>query len=185
MLFDPSVSEMKEGEERIEHIHPNLCVVHSIHVLPAQVKSNSVPAVSVVVVVTVFCLTISAPRLPPPILSIKAKRNTIKHNGVISPRTSFTLICTFHPPSQTCPISLSHLISPPPSHPVLHCILPLRSVDDARLATRTLSILHAVCDRYPSVQYTEYYNDALNDFYMNSREVSTHTVLPLYTASTF
>jgi hypothetical protein len=78
MLFDPSVSEMKEGEERIGHIHPNLCVVHSIHVLPAQVKSNSVPAVSVVVVVTVFCLTISAPRLPPPILSIKSKA---QHNN--------------------------------------------------------------------------------------------------------
>ena len=63
-----------------------------------------------------------------------------------------------------------HLCTPP----VLYRTVHLRSVDDARLATRTLAILHAVCDRYPNVQYTEYYNDALNDFYMNSKEVRTY-----------
>ena len=57
-----------------------------------------------------------------------------------------------------------------------YIILLDRSVDDARLATRTLAILHAVSDRFPSVPYTEYYNDALNVFYMNSREVQSNSI---------
>ena len=47
-----------------------------------------------------------------------------------------------------------------------------RSMDDARLAVRTMAILHAVCERYPAVHYSEFYNDALNDYCMNSKEVS-------------
>ena len=48
----------------------------------------------------------------------------------------------------------------------------IRSMDDARLAVRTMAILHAVCERYPTVHYSEFYNDALNDYCMNSKEVS-------------
>ena len=53
-----------------------------------------------------------------------------------------------------------------------HFNLFIRSMDDARLSLRIIAILHAVCGRYPAVHYSEFYNDALNDYCMNSKEVS-------------
>ena len=39
------------------------------------------------------------------------------------------------------------------------------------MAVRSLAILHAVCARYPTVHYTEFYNDALKDYYMDANKV--------------
>jgi hypothetical protein len=43
-------------------------------------------------------------------------------------------------------------------------------IEDARLAVRGLALLHAVSEAYPEVNYSEFYNDALNEYYMHTRE---------------
>jgi hypothetical protein len=38
------------------------------------------------------------------------------------------------------------------------------------LAVRGLALLHVVSGAYPEVIYSEFYNDALNEYYMHTRE---------------
>ena len=89
--------------------------------------------------------------------------------------TQYTLYCQYS----------SSISSPFSLIPSSFCLLPLSiylsvfnpyillysSIDDARLATRALAILHAIHEKYPAVKYTEFYSDSLNDLYMNTREV--------------